>query len=643
MSSAVVLAFLATVPAFQADTSFLVAGAESEATLTLQLPAEWLAQSPTVSVTANTGTLSAAPPAGDGAFRYTLRPPKARYPQVALVLAEVTVGERRELLWLSVPVHGTETLNLKTKALAQVQVSVASRTFGPARADAAGRVAVPVEVPPGVRTATIRSVDRVGNATKKRIDLEPPPFTRVHAVDVSGRASTGAAQSLELEIFQVRPDGAPDPTLPTVTSSAGKVGRAQRVRPGVFRVHFEAPPTAGEVSLRVSPKDPRAPAHVLVVRVVPGPPAAARLLLATDTFQVGGPTDVPVRIELRDAFGNPTPVPPDTKLVTDFGTIERTDDEVVALWRLSNALTGRTTATAALELDAMRAEAALRLVPGPPAVAELALSRSWARAGVDTVEGEIRVRDLAGNLILPTSLSASGNAGRAELAVDADAGHFRVRYAVPKHAQTGPDRLEVRMTPADGASAASASGSAPATLGSAPLWVLPYQPRWQLSLGLIALGQHNFTAGAAGAAIEAGLTPARGPVRVFTRVGGSAAQDVTVAHQQAGVRVRHRALTGTLGVRYSHTVSARVVVHGSLEAGAQHNRLELDLQHAVAGQTRSAPVWSWVARAGGGLSTPLGPGRLLGEVAWSHSPIEQPIRGSVGGLGVATGYLWELR
>src|SRR5688572_6841055 len=68
-------------------------------------------------LSSNVGQVSAPTPAGPGRFQATLTAPKERYPQVAIVSAQVTTASGIETAYLVVPIHGVDTLKLNTKPL----------------------------------------------------------------------------------------------------------------------------------------------------------------------------------------------------------------------------------------------------------------------------------------------------------------------------------------------------------------------------------------------------------------------------------------------------------------------------------------------------------------------------------------------
>ena len=182
------------------------------------------------------GTVSGAQHEG-GMVRARFNAPPLRVPSVALVLAQVDDGGDRDLYWLSIPLSGSDTMVIETKPGSKVEATVAGHLVGPVAAAENGNVRLPMVVPPGVRQATLKITDKLGNTTERPLDLEPPPFSRVR---LAARAEAADASStLEVEIFVVKPDGTPDDEARVALSSPdGETSMRGRVAPGVYLAEY---------------------------------------------------------------------------------------------------------------------------------------------------------------------------------------------------------------------------------------------------------------------------------------------------------------------------------------------------------------------------------------------------------------------
>ena len=197
------------------------------------------------------GTVSGAQHEG-GMVRARFNAPPLRVPSVALVLAQVEDGGGRDLYWLSIPLSGSDTMVIETKPGSKVEATVAGHMVGPVAAAENGNVRLPMVVPPGVRQATLKITDKLGNTTEKPLDLEPPPFSRVR---LATRAeAVDASSTLEVEIFVVKPDGTPDDEARVALSSPdGETSMRGRIAPGVYLAEY-APAEGQSGSARLEAK-----------------------------------------------------------------------------------------------------------------------------------------------------------------------------------------------------------------------------------------------------------------------------------------------------------------------------------------------------------------------------------------------------
>jgi len=195
-----------------------------------------------VTFSTTVGTVSGAQHQG-GVVRARFNAPPLRVPSVALVLAQVDEGGDRDLYWVSIPLSGSDTMVIETKPGSRVEATVAGQMVGPVAAADNGTVRLPMVVPPGVRQATLKITDKLGNTTERPLDLEPPPFSRVR---LAARAEAAVASSpLEVEIFVVKPDGTPDDEARVALSSPdGETSMRRRIAPGVYLAEYV--PAEGE-------------------------------------------------------------------------------------------------------------------------------------------------------------------------------------------------------------------------------------------------------------------------------------------------------------------------------------------------------------------------------------------------------------
>ena len=228
-----VIALLAAA-AFGASPAKLVLGKDAGADLVLRASAR-----AHVTITASVGTVSEPGRDGD-VWRARFTPPSRRAPSVALILAQVEEEGERDLHWLSIPLAGSDTMEIETRPDSEVEAEVAGATIGPVTSDGRGIARLPMVVPPGVQTGRLRITDKLGNMNEKQLDLDPPPYARLRVA--TRTESAAVASPLEVEIFVVRPDGTPDDRAKVdLDADDGDAEIRRRIGPGTYLGRWVAP------------------------------------------------------------------------------------------------------------------------------------------------------------------------------------------------------------------------------------------------------------------------------------------------------------------------------------------------------------------------------------------------------------------
>jgi len=158
----------------------VVLGQDSRVTLEVRVPPD----SGPVRGAASSGAFTWERVEGGAVRVFEWTPPPVRHPLVAVLAFWVEDGTppsdvtsagtgRSKVGIVRIPLLGKTRLDVSTAAGASVVVEVSSRRFGPVKADDKGRARVPVEVPPGVRAATVLAT-RGTLHTRADIPLESP-------------------------------------------------------------------------------------------------------------------------------------------------------------------------------------------------------------------------------------------------------------------------------------------------------------------------------------------------------------------------------------------------------------------------------------------------------------------------------------
>jgi hypothetical protein len=255
------------------------------------------------------------------AVRFTARyfPPADRFPQVALLVAELSSGASDDAEpsgaagnpavvrgMVSVPLFGSTEVPLRTNPAAAVTLRVGDRTFGPVTADMHGHVKIPVEVPPGIRMGTARAVDRAGNLRETDVDLQPNPFRRVLIIAPD---ALEVGSFTEVAVLAVDPAGVlVPPARISLRASDGLVHPLGGARPGEARFLVEAPRRVGPGTLALTAVAAGTPLGRadLALPLNTGRPHVITLSPSTRRLVVGGRGEARVVVSAHDQFGNPT-------------------------------------------------------------------------------------------------------------------------------------------------------------------------------------------------------------------------------------------------------------------------------------------------------------------------------------------------
>jgi hypothetical protein len=591
-----------------------------------------------LTATTNAGTLGAPRPAGPNRFRLSFTPPRERFPQVALVRLELEHGTDRESTWVAIPVDGSETLTLETtKPHAKVDVTIGGKTFGPVQADARGQVEVKVVVPPGITTASVRSVDRLGNQKVKSIDLAPPPFPLARlAIPAGASASWADVKPLPVEVFAIDPSGAPADAPPALQTSHGSLDAPV---PGPV-------PGAFEATLRPLDKLPpdrratitAAGAEPLVVPLRAGPPVQIAVSAEPAAYTAGSHQKIAVSAHLADARRNASDSTTGVRFTTNLGTLEPSGPQAAALV-LPDVFSGRESVEVAAAAGDVDGKAAVELRAGPPVSAKATLALPAARAGEPPVDGTLLLADAFGNPVRGASPALSCTVGHAELVRELGGGAYQFRFGAEAADRTGAGKLLARV------------GGGP-ELPAGDVLVIPAPADFGISLGLRAGAQSNFARlhGGGGLAEVAVRPMGRVPLEVLVEAGGSSLLTVRQPYAAAGagasIATDLRWASGAAGIRVSFGVGPVMALHAALSGGAQYTWAA----YQVSGG--GAPTLSLsdaglgpFARVAAGVTYRAGPGRLLGELQATYTPppSSTALGGNLGQVTAMVGYLVEIR
>jgi hypothetical protein len=278
-------------------------GVDQEVDVTITLAGPEAARFVPLRAMATVGTLEPMRAIAPGRFVARYRPPADRFPQVALLLVEVGNGAARLHCATRIALEGSTIFPFHTGGGASVTMRIGDRQFGPVVADRQGHVEIPIDVPPGVRKAAARAVDRTGASRETEVDLHLPPFPRI-LVMAPAAAEVGSFN--EIIVAALDENGAPAAANTLTLAASSGLAHPLGGVPGEARFLFEAPVHVGSGAVTLAATAPGATAaHSEVTLRLHAGPARRLGVTPAGKLLVGDPRPVSVTITARDRFGNP--------------------------------------------------------------------------------------------------------------------------------------------------------------------------------------------------------------------------------------------------------------------------------------------------------------------------------------------------
>ena len=238
------------------DPPRLVLGKDTSASVTIHgLPPS---TQPDLAVLASAGHLGPWEASADGwVARY--EPPKENYPQVALI-AVVDRTHNTDIAVGTLPLYGNVSFPVRGIAEGSVSVTVGNETFGPVTVNAQGKARVPIIVPPGVSTGTVKSVSGV-QKDEQPLDLRLPAFQRVAILPSMEAVPADGETAVPVYALVVDELGQPDSDARvTFSATSGHVSQVVHEGNGLYAAtyvpSFQTVP--GETTVQVAVEDPSA-------------------------------------------------------------------------------------------------------------------------------------------------------------------------------------------------------------------------------------------------------------------------------------------------------------------------------------------------------------------------------------------------
>lgn len=566
----------------------------------------------------NVGALSALEPGDDGRLHATYTPPKAKFPQVAIIA--VVAADSADIDWTSIALYGKATVDLKSEANASVVVRVGDTEYGPVRTDRRGKASIAVAAPPGVWKAKTIATDKLGNRKRGSLALGAPPFDRMLAVcpvvDSTLRMLVVDADGSRAERVKVE-----------LSASVGALGKAKRVEPGVFAAVYDAPEGAtigDDVSMTAALGSKESDS---CRTVMPGEvPSGVELVLARPELVSGGE---PIGVTVTLVYpGRLPPLDVDVTLRANLGDVSEPEHSdggsSTALWTVPASFEGKRRAelVATVESSSATATATLALVAGPAARIVAEPGARVRADGSSTTQIVVRAFDADDNIqpdIEPTA-NATGSIGPFEVRDD---GSHVATYTSFRSSSARSDVVTVT----------AASGlSARATIALRPL-----PPRFAASA---RLGYVTNFAKVSGPMVAVGAGTRLPILRDFLEVGVEVElyrsrtsqmdevndQDITTIVDAVPIQATAR-LSYVLGIATAYVVGRAGIA--LIDAG---------VDSAFTGKIVRSET-SFAVSGGVGADVAIGPGSAVFEVAMLRAALaSDEISGNAGGLQIGAGY-----
>jgi hypothetical protein len=286
------------------DPPLLVLGKDASASITVHGLST--ATQPDLAVLVSAGRIGPWEAGPDGwVARY--EPPKENFPQVAL-LAVVDRAHGNDMAVGTLPLHGNVSFPVRGTPGAELSVAVGSETFGPVTADAAGKARVPIVVPPGVSTGTVRSV-LGSDTTETALDLRLPAFDRVALLPSLDAVPADGATGVPVYALVVDPLGRPDPMARvTFSATSGHVSQVAHQGGGMYAATYvpSFQTVAGEATVQVAVDDPTTPqGDAMTLELMPARPESIRVDASPDFLSGAGRATFTVHVAGRLGEGAP--------------------------------------------------------------------------------------------------------------------------------------------------------------------------------------------------------------------------------------------------------------------------------------------------------------------------------------------------
>ncbi|HUU00924.1 MAG TPA: hypothetical protein VM425_05720 [Myxococcota bacterium] len=273
-------------------------------------------------VRVNVGKLAPLQARGAGHYFAVYTPPLWRKPGVAVFSAISTDGGCPPA-FISVPLLLQKKIAAGVSPNARVTVRIGKQAFGPARADAGGRVEIPAVIAPGFSKAFLEIAAPGGNKIRRKIDLGFPARTGIATLMHPAAVRADGKTSASVFLFAYSPQGrAIKKPVFRIASKSGRAGKVSSVGRGVFVFGYRpaASMAGGRASIDVRMLKPYQARRTVFLRLLPGTVLKIAARLSLDTLVADGESKAVIDVSVTDVQGKPVEKLP-LKIAADAGSV----------------------------------------------------------------------------------------------------------------------------------------------------------------------------------------------------------------------------------------------------------------------------------------------------------------------------------
>jgi len=297
----------------------IVLGAGSSLTINVRVKKAGSAP-PLVQVSA--GKLSQLRSLGGGRYSADYKPPLWREPGVA-VFSAYSSDDDCPPAFLALGLLLQKKIAVRASPNARVSLRIGKRAWGPARADARGRLEIPARIAPGFRKAFLEIAAPGGKKTRRKIDLGFPARAGIEALIRPAAVRADGKAAARVFLFAYSPQGrAIVKPVFRISARSGRAGKLSPAGRGVSAFNYRpaASLTGGRAAIDIRMLKPFQARRAVYLRLLPGTLLKIAARPSPDTLVADGESKAVIDVGVTDRQGKPLEKLP-LKITADAGSV----------------------------------------------------------------------------------------------------------------------------------------------------------------------------------------------------------------------------------------------------------------------------------------------------------------------------------